>query len=157
MTIYAKHAVAVWQAGTAFSVTAGSGHTLVTDGAAEIAQSPMELIMAGLAGCTGADVIDILRKKRQEVTAFEVRVHGDRCEAHPRVYTEVEIVFVVTGHNIDPEAVRRAIELSEAKYCSVSAMLRHTAQLICRYEIHEADAITAAGGVAVGPAKEASV
>ena len=143
MSVYAKDAVAVWQAGTAFEVTAGSGQTLITDGAALIGASPMELIMAGLAGCTGADVIDILRKKRQDVTKFEIRVHGDRCEEHPRVYTEVEIVFIVTGHKIDPEAVRRAVELSENKYCSVSAMLRQTAQLTCRYEIREADPISA--------------
>jgi putative redox protein len=157
MSSYAKDAVAVWQAGTAFSVTAGSGHTFLTDGAAELAASPMELIVAGLAGCTGADVIDILRKKRQDVTAFEVRVHGDRCVEHPRVYTEVQVVFIVTGRNIDPEAVRRAVELSELKYCPVSAMLRPTAQLVCRYEIIELNATPAEGGVASGPAKEASV
>ncbi|MCC7359416.1 MAG: OsmC family protein [Anaerolineales bacterium] len=157
MTSYAKNAVAVWQAGTAFTVRAGSGHTLLTDGSAQIAASPMELILAGLAGCAGADVIDILRKKRQNVTAFEVRVHGDRCVEHPRVYTEIEIVFVVTGHQVDADAVRRAIELSEAKYCSVSAMLRHTAQVNCRYEIHAADATAAQGGGAAGPTKEASI
>ncbi len=143
MSVYAKETVAVWQAGTAFAVTAGSGHTLITDGAAQAGQSPMELILAGLAGCTGADVIDILRKKRQDVTNLEIQVHADRCVEHPRVYTEVEIVFIVTGRQIDPEAVRRAVELSENKYCSVSAMLRHTAQLVCRYEIREADPISA--------------
>jgi putative redox protein len=143
MSVYAKDTVAVWQDGTAFAVTAGSGHTFLTDGAAKVGQSPMELILAGLAGCTGADVIDILRKKRQDVTNLEIRVHGDRCEEHPRVYIEVEIVFIVTGRGIDPEAVRRAVELSENKYCSVSAMLRHTAQVVCRYEIREADPISA--------------
>ena len=141
-SVYAKEVVANWQEGTAFSVTAGSGQTLLTDGAAKLGQSPMELILAGLAGCTGADVIDILRKKRQNVTGLEVRVFGERSEEHPRVYTQVEIVFIVTGHKVDPEAVRRAVELSENKYCSVSAMLRTTAQLVCRYEIREADAIT---------------
>lgn len=157
MSDYAKEATAVWQAGTAFSVTAGSGHTLLTDGAAAVAASPMELIMAGLAGCTGADVIDILRKKRQDVTGLEVRVHGDRCVEHPRVYTEINVVFVVTGRNIDPEAVRRAVELSEIKYCPVSATLRHTATMNCRYEIVELNAGAAPGGPAAGPAKEASV
>ena len=142
-SVYAKETVASWQGGTAFSVTAGSGQTMLTDGAAQAGQSPMELILAGLAGCTGADVIDILRKKRQDVTAFEVRVFGDRTEEHPRVYTQIEILFIVTGRKIDPEAVRRAVELSENKYCSVSAMLRATAQLACRYEIREADPITA--------------
>jgi len=146
MSVYAKEVVAVWQDGTAFAVTAGSGQTLITDGAAKAGQSPMELILSGLAGCTGADVIDILRKKRQDITNLEVRVHGERSAEQPRVYTQVEIVFVITGRKIDPEAVRRAVELSENKYCSVSAMLRHTAQMVCRYEIREADPISAEGG-----------
>ncbi len=140
---YANETVAVWQAGTAFEVTAKSGHAVVTDGDSKVGQGPMELILTGLAGCTGADVIDILRKKRQDVTALEVRVHGERQGEHPRVYTQIEIVFVVTGRKVDPEAVRRAVDLSENKYCSVSAMLRATAQLTCRYEIIEADPLTA--------------
>ena len=143
MSAYAKDAVAVWKSGTAFEITAGSGHVILADGDAKAAQSPMELVLAALIGCGGADVIDILRKKRQDVTAMEERVHGERTEEHPRVYTQIEIVFVVTGHKVDPEAVRRAIDLSENKYCSVSAMLRATAQMTCRYEIIEADPITA--------------
>jgi putative redox protein len=143
MSKFAKDAVAVWQAGTAFTVTGGSGQTLITDGEGQVGYSPMELVLSALAGCTGADVIDILRKKRQDVTKFELRIHGERCVEHPRVYTEIQIVFVVTGRAIDPEAVRRAIELSEKKYCSVSAMLRGTARVVSRYEIHEADPITA--------------
>ena len=143
MSVYAKDTVAVWQAGTAFTVTASSGQTLLTDGAAKVGQSPMELILSGLAGCTGADVIDILHKKRQDVTNLEIRVHGERSAEHPRVYTQVEIVFIVTGRKLDSEAVRRAVELSENKYCPASAMLRHTAQMVCRYEIREADPISA--------------
>jgi putative redox protein len=139
----AKDALAVWRGGTAFDVTTGSGQQLVADGAALAGASPMELILVGLAGCTAADVIDILRKKRQPVTGLEVRVHGERQEEHPRVYRQIEIVFVVTGHGVDPEAVRRAIELSEGKYCSVSAMLRGTAQIVCRYELREIEPLTA--------------
>jgi putative redox protein len=134
-----KDAVAAWQGGTAFRVTAGSGHTTLTDGTSQTAQSPMELILSGLVGCIGADVIDILRKKRQDVTALEIRVHGERSETHPRVYTGLELVFLVTGRHVDSEAVRRAIDLSEQKYCSVSAMLRATAQMNCRFEIREAE------------------
>lgn len=77
---YAKDVVAVWQGGTAFQVTAGSGHMVLADGTSKSAQSPMELILAGLAGCIGADVIDILRKKRKDVTGLEIRVHGQRSE-----------------------------------------------------------------------------
>src|SRR5258706_5791681 len=129
MSAYAKDAVAVWKSGTAFEVTAGSGHVILTDGDAKAGQSPMELVLAALIGCSGADVIEILRKKRQDVTNMEIRCHGERSEAHPRVYTDIQITYVLTGRGIDSEAVRRAIELSETKYCSVSRMLHTTAQV----------------------------
>ncbi len=133
-----KTAVAVWRGGTAFEVTAGSGHSLLADAASKAAQSPMELVLTALAGCTGADVIGILTKKRQDVTDLVVRVNGQRTEAHPRVYTHLQVTFVVTGHGLDPEAVRRAVELSETKYCSVSAMLKPAVEIVIGYEVHEA-------------------
>src|SRR5258708_23062650 len=111
MTIYAKEAVAVWKSGTAFDVTMGSGATLVTDGDAQVGISPMELVLAALVGCTGADVIEILRKKHQDVSRLEIRVFGDRSEAHPRVYTESKLNFIVTGHTVDPEPLRPTIVL----------------------------------------------
>jgi putative redox protein len=127
--------VAVWREDTVFDVSADSGQHVITDGAAKAGQSPMELLLTALAGCTGADVLDILRKKRQDVTGLEVRVTGERSEAHPRVYTSVEVLFIVTGRNVQPEAVSRAIELSREKYCSVTAMFRGTATVTCRQEI----------------------
>ena len=144
MTIYAKEAVAVWKSGTAFDITAGSGATVVTDGDAKLGISPMELVLAALIGCTGADVIEILHKKHQDVSRLEIRVFGDRSETHPRVYTEIKLNFLVTGHGVDPEAVRRAIELSEEKYCSISAMLQETAAFEVKFEVHEAEALSAA-------------
>ncbi len=143
MSLAEKGTVAVWKSGTAFDITAGSGGTVVSDGNAEAGMSPMEMLLAALAGCTGADVIDILRKKRQAVTRFELRVSGERTETHPRVYTAIEVTYVVTGHRVDPAAVRRAIELSEGKYCSVSAMLCKTAKLSTKFEVHEAEALEA--------------
>jgi putative redox protein len=143
LSAYAKDAVAVWKSGTAFEVTAGSGQAILTDGDAKAGMSPMELVLAALIGCSGADVIDILRKKRQTVTGLEIRCHGERSEKHPRVYTELRIMFVVTGRGIDSEAVRRAIELTEDKYCSVSAMLRATAKFTIGFEIHEAEPLAA--------------
>jgi putative redox protein len=137
MSAYAKEAVAVWKSGTAFDITTSSGASVVTDGDAKVGMSPVEMVLAALVGCTGADVIDILRKKRQDVSRLEVRVYGERGEAHPRVYTEIRLNYVVTGHNVDPKAVRRAIELSEVKYCSVSAMLRATAKIKIDFEVHE--------------------
>lgn len=143
MSVYANKAVAVWKSGTAFDITAGSGGTVVSDGDSKIAMSPMEMMLASLAGCTGADVIEILRKKRQDVRRFEIQVFGDRPETHPRVFNDIRVNFVVTGYGIDPEAVRRAIELSETKYCSVSAMLRETAKFKIDFEVHEAEALSA--------------
>jgi putative redox protein len=100
--------------------------------------SPMELLLTALGGCTGMDVISILRKKRQDVTGLEIQVEGVRADEHPRVYTQVWVKFIVTGHSVDPAAVERAIELSRDKYCGVSATLQHTATFHYSHEIIEA-------------------
>jgi putative redox protein len=102
--------------------------------------SPMSLMLTSLGGCTAMDVISILRKKRQDVTAFEVQVEGVRADEHPKVWTEIWVKFIVTGHNVDPKAVDRAIELSRDKYCGAAATLRHTAAMHYSSEIIEADA-----------------
>ena len=124
----------------AFVAESPSGHAIVTSFSHDrsTAQSPMELVLAALGGCTGADVVAILAKKRQRVTSYEieVRVLG-RSDTHPRVYTALELVHRVRGRSIDPKAVARAVELSEAKYCSVSAMLRATATITSRIEVLE--------------------
>ncbi len=91
--------------------------------------SPMELLGISLAGCTAMDVIDILRKKRQDVTGFEVRVHGDAAAEHPHVFTHMLVEYVVTGHHVEQAAVERAVELSVTKYCSVMAMLKKAAEI----------------------------
>lgn len=85
---------------------------------------PIELLAVGLAGCTAMDVLSILKKKQQDVTDFEVQAHVKRAEAHPRRFTHVVLEYVVSGNNIDPAAVERAVQLSEEKYCSASATLR---------------------------------
>ena len=140
-----KQMLAVWRGDSAFELTSGSGHTILTDGDARQAMSPMELLLGALVGCAAADVTSILEKKRQAVTRVEVKVHGMRCEEHPRVYTDIEVKFIVTGHQVDPVAVRRALELTESKYCSVSAMLAKRAQLVFDFEIREAEPASAAG------------
>lgn len=118
----------IWKNGLAFDGLSDSGFALNLDasvehGGANTGMRPMELILLGLAGCTGMDVISILQKKRQAVDHFEVRVTADRAEEHPRVFTAIEIEYLVRGTAIDPAAVARAVELSETKYCSVQAML----------------------------------
>ena len=99
--------------------------------------SPMELILVGLAGCTGVDIVDILQKKRQPLAALKVKVRGKKADDFPKIYTEIEITYLVWGKKIDPIAVERAIELSEEKYCSVSAMLRQTVKISSSYQILE--------------------
>jgi putative redox protein len=84
---------------------------------------PMELIAIGLAGCTGMDVISILTKKKQKVTGFEVQVHAEKSSEHPKVFTKIEVEYIVTGEDIDRAAVERAVELSVTKYCPAQAML----------------------------------
>ncbi len=97
--------------------------------------SPMELILVGLAGCTGVDIVDILEKKRQPLKALKVKVRGKKAEEYPKIYTEIEITYLIWGEGIDPIAVERAIQLSEEKYCSVSAMLRSVAEIRSSYQI----------------------
>jgi putative redox protein len=90
---------------------------------------PMELIAVGLAGCTGMDVISILSKKKQKVTEFAVSVHAETANEHPRVFSKIEIEYVVSGEDIDRAAVERAVELSETKYCPAQAMLSKSAKM----------------------------
>lgn len=97
--------------------------------------SPMELLLAGVAGCTGVDVVDILIKKRQPLEALHVKVRGKRADTYPRIYKEIEVIYLIWGNGIDPLAVEQAINLSEEKYCSVSAMLREAAEMRSSYKI----------------------
>jgi putative redox protein len=102
----------------------GSGHSVVLDdGAGDTGLRPAELVPLALAGCTGMDVISILRKKRQGVVRYEVRATGEQQDEHPNAFTRIDVLHVVEGTAIDVEAVRRAIELSATRYCSVGATL----------------------------------
>jgi putative redox protein len=100
---------------------------------------PMEMVALGLASCTGMDVISILRKKRQQVTQFEVRVNAPRSAAHPQVFTHAMITYIVTGTNVEEAAVVRSIELSMTKYCPVQVMLSQAFPMELHYEIYEAE------------------
>ena len=127
--------------GEAFVGESPSGHAIVTSFSHEkvTAATPVELLLIALGGCTGADVVSILEKKRQRVTGYEIEVRGDRRSEHPRIYTSIEVVHYVRGHKIDPKAVAHAIELSETKYCSVSTMLGAVAAITMRFEIINED------------------
>ncbi len=123
-----------------FEAGAGSGHHITMDaseqsGGQNAGFLPMELLLVGLAGCTGMDVISVLRKKRQQVTGYEVRVEGVRAEDYPMVFVEITVEHVVSGSHIEPEAVRRAIQLSEERYCGAGAMLGKVAHLTHTFRI----------------------
>jgi putative redox protein len=113
-------------------------HALPEEERPEGGPRPMELLLIGLAGCTSMDVVSILQKKRQQLTGLQTKVTAERAEEHPRVYTEIHVEYVVTGKGIKPEAVARAIELSEETYCSAMAMLRQAAEITTSYKIVEA-------------------
>ena len=122
------------ETGMRFDAEAGSGHHVTLDAAEDgggqnAGFRPMELLLIGLGGCTGMDVISILRKKRQQVTGYEVHVSGIRAEHHPMVFVEITVEHIVTGHHIQQEAVERAIQLSEERYCGAGAMLGKVAHL----------------------------
>ena len=119
-----------------FIATDNRGHHFILDDAAgNTGPKPIELIAIGLAGCTAFDVINILRKKRQEVTGYEVRVEADQRTEPPNVFTKIRVHHIVTGEDVSNEALKGAIHLSESKYCSVSAMLQLSAEIETTYEI----------------------
>ena len=135
-------AAVVWQGGMKFQGSADSGHTITLDAAPEVGGQdhglrPMELMALSLAGCTAMDVISILSKKRQQISGFEVQTLAKRASEHPKVFTELELRYIIRGKNIDPAAVQRAVTLSEEKYCPAQAMLRQIAPIKLTIEIVE--------------------
>jgi len=133
----------IWKnSGLAFNGTANTGHFISLgsqeeDGTENAGFRPIELMAVSLAGCTAMDVISILQKKKESVTSFEVSVHADRADDHPKVFTRAEIVYHLKGTHINPASVERAIELSNQKYCPAFAMLSQSFPIQVRYEISE--------------------
>lgn len=121
-------------ADTGFEVSLGSDPSVGGD---NDGFRPMELIATGLAGCTAMDVISILRKKRQQVTGFEVRVHADQADHHPHVFTRSIIEYFVTGREVDESAVVRSIQLSAERYCPAQAMFHEVMPIGLIYHIYE--------------------
>jgi putative redox protein len=129
-------AKATWIDNFRFTGIADSGHSIVVDGDSKAGNSPMELVLIGLCGCTGYDVASILRKKREPFTSLEVRAEAQRATSPPSVYTEIKLIYRVGGQ-VAHKAVEDAVHLSKEKYCSVSAMLQKTAKI--SFEIEYAD------------------
>jgi len=129
--------------GLTLTAAADSQHPVIMDadvltGGSNQGPRPMELVLMGLGGCTAMDVLSILQKKRVVLDDFEMHIEAERSEEHPKVFTDIRIQFVFYGDAIPKEAVEWAIELSETKYCSASAMLKKTARITTEYEIRGA-------------------
>jgi putative redox protein len=125
-----------WIGEEKFVAISPSGHALAIDSdrKSNTAPGPMELLLLALGACTATDILIILKKKRQKLETLEVLCSGERAAAPPQVWTKLELVYRLRGH-LDDAAVKQAIQLSEEKYCSVSAMLKKTATITWRYEI----------------------
>lgn len=129
--------------GMAFVAETGSGHLVTMDGAPEgggrnLAPRPMELVLAGTGGCTAYDVVLILKRGRHDVRGCEVSLSAERAQTDPKVFTHIRFLYRVSGKNLKPEAVARAVQLSAEKYCSASIMLGKTAEITHEWEIIEA-------------------
>lgn len=132
---------ATWAGEMRMVYESATGHGLVTDvpreaGGRGSAPTPMELVMLGLVGCTGVDVVSILTKMKEPLEGLEVTAEYERAETHPKVYTRIHLKYSVKG-GVDEKKLQRAIHLSESTYCSVSAMLKSTAEITNEYEILE--------------------
>lgn len=133
------------QSNMGFIAETGSGHILNMDGAPDatkpenggrnLAARPMELLLAGMGGCTSYDVVLILKRGRQNVKGCTVKITAERAETEPKVFTKINMHFIVTGENLVAATVERAIALSHEKYCSASIMLGKTAEISTSFEI----------------------
>ncbi|MGB9833426.1 MAG: OsmC family protein [bacterium] len=134
------HAMVKWVEGLQFVGRDDRGHAFVVDTAPDVGGlnqgvTPGKLLLLALAGCTGMDVISILRKKQQKVSSFEVAVWGEQAPDYPRKFVKIKVEYRVKGKDIDPEAVERAIQLSEEKYCLVRATLMPQVEITSSYTI----------------------
>jgi putative redox protein len=125
-----------WIGEQKFAASSPSGHAMVFDSDRQSNKAPgaMEMLLMALGACTATDVVIVLQKKRQKLQSLEVICSGERAENPPQVWVKLEMLYRLRG-KLDEAAVQHAIELSEDKYCSVSAMLKKTATLTWRYEI----------------------
>jgi putative redox protein len=129
--------------GITFAGKANSNHWVMMDGSSKFggsdaASGPMELVLIALGGCTGSDVVSILEKKRVRLDGFDMNIAADRTQEHPKVFSKIHIEYVFYGDDIKNNDVLKAIELSQEKYCSVSAILKKSAEVTFSYEIKKA-------------------
>jgi putative redox protein len=130
-------ASATWKEKRVFKAVADSGHKIVVDGEKAAGNSPVELVLIGLCGCTGYDVVSILEKKREPFTSLEVRAEAERAKDPPSVFTQIKLTYRIGG-KVSQKAAEDAVRLSKEKYCSVSAMLEKTAKITSAIEYVDA-------------------
>lgn len=131
-----------WKGKKAFEATSATGHKVMMDASPEVGgedkgSRPMELLLMGLGGCSGIDVMMMLEKGKQAVTDCQIEITSERAETVPKVYTKIHATYKVTGHNLNEKKVKRAVDLSAEKYCSVSKMLEKAAEMTHSYKIIE--------------------
>lgn len=129
-----------WNGNVSFLAESGSGHAVLMDGAPEaggqnLGPRPMEMLLMGLGGCTTFDVVLILKKGRQDIRDCVVEIESERAQVDPKVFTDIHLHFIITGHDLNPQTVERAIHLSAEKYCSASIMLKNTVNITHDFEI----------------------
>ncbi len=135
-------ATLTWHQGLAFVARAGSGHAVLLDSpsrADHLGPSPMELMLAAIAGCTAMDVVAILTKMRVPPRRLSVEIRGARAEGNPKYFKEIEIVYRLRGEGVSLEQVERAVALSHSTYCSALASLRPDCRIVHRIEMEEGD------------------
>ncbi|MCV2401519.1 OsmC family protein [Marinomonas sp. C2222] len=129
-----------WQEDVHFTAETGSGFKVEIDGNQTAGPRPMELLLAGLGGCTSYDVVNILKKSRQDVVSCVAQIDADRADEVPAVFTEIRVHFVVTGRNLKEKVVARAVKLSAEEYCSASLMLeKGGVKIVHSFEVIEAE------------------
>ena len=129
-----------WVQDRTFFGESGSGHSMVMDGdpaggGRDLGIRPMEALLLGMGGCTAYDVVDILEKSRQAIEDCAIEIEADRAEEIPKVFTKIVVRYIVTGRNLDPKKVERAVNLSSETYCSATIMLGKTAEITHEIEI----------------------
>ncbi|MCW4029626.1 MAG: OsmC family protein [Candidatus Bathyarchaeota archaeon] len=142
MTPNRKKIVLDWKGNFRFEAKTEKGLKINFDapidhGGEASAPSPMETLLASLAACTSYDVVSVLKKKRQNITGYSIKVEAERAAEPPTVYTKIDVKYIIRGKNIAKEAVERAIQLSTEKYCPIEAMIKKTAEITSSYEIIE--------------------
>ncbi len=132
----------VWLEDMTYVAQSPSGHALVMDGPPELGghnlgPRPMEMLLMGMGGCTAIDVVNILRKARQDLRGCEIEIAAERADSDPKVFTQIHVHFILTGQSLSTKHIERAIHLSAEKYCSASIMLGQTAKITHTFEIRD--------------------